>query len=103
MNIQFYTRQFGNPFQNRQPDRSPEAAGSETVRPVRYDQATFHLTASKDQEDPSFARALAKSAARQITAQHSPAPDRIALLQKQVAEGTYQTDDMAIARAMFGR
>lgn len=104
MNIQFYPGHYGNQFQTGPADRSPEPI-SDTIIPQtgNYDRVTFHTRPVSGSDDVSFARILAKSIAGQLTAQYAPDPEQFARLKKQVADGSYQTDDMAIARAMLTR
>lgn len=103
MNIQFYTWHSGNQIQTRQPDRSSETGTSETIRPGSYDRVSFNTQTMSASEDTSFARVLAKNVTGQVMAQHSPSPERIAELRRQISDGSYRPDDMAIARAMMER
>ncbi|MFR8069352.1 MAG: hypothetical protein ACLU79_08800 [Clostridium sp.] len=103
MNIQPFSRPSGIQIPAAQTDRFSGSALSETARPVSYDRATFHTQAASASDDLSFARMLAKHITGQIMTERSPDPERIAQLRKQVADGSYCTDDMAIARAMMGR
>ena len=104
MNIQLYPGHYGNPFLTGPADRPPEPVSDTAVsRPGNYDRATFYVHPTSGSDDASFARILAKNITRQLTAQHAPDPEHLIRLKKQVADGSYQPDDMAIVQAMLKR
>lgn len=103
MNIQFYTWHPGASLNTHPAARTSGLTGSENVRPGSYDRVTFQTKEELVPGDTSFARTLAKRVTGQLTASHSPSPERIAELRRQIADGSYHPDEMAIAQAMFER
>ena len=76
-----------------QPEKTRENYGN-------YDTVMINGPRINQEEDNSFARMLARSAASQLSAGASP--ERVQELGRQVADGTYQPDAQKIAGRLLG-
>lgn len=102
MNIQFYTWRAGgeSPARSAAPASSPASAEPDPVMRGNYDRASFQSREDALWDDKTFARSLAKNVIGELAGSEGPRPERIAQLRREIAEGSYHPDAMAIADAM---
>lgn len=65
------------------------------------DQITFRCTKGISADETLFARSLAHGITDEVCQEHGISTDHVSRLKKEVADGTYNPDPMAIARAMY--
>ena len=65
------------------------------------DRASFEYTEGISADETLFARSLAHSITEDVCREKGVSVEKVAQLKKQVEEGTYEPDPMAIARAMY--
>ena len=65
------------------------------------DSASFEYTEGISADETLFARSLAHSITEDVCREKGVSVEKVAQLKKQVEEGTYEPDPMAIARAMY--
>lgn len=103
MNIQFYTWRAGAENAARPSSPAPFPKKAFQMEKSNYDQVDFSTREDTMFNDPEFARMLAKKVIGGLAGSAGSSPERIAQLRRQIAEGSYHPDDMAIAKAMIGR
>ena len=72
-----------------------------SAKPADLDRASFEYTEGISADETLFARSLAHSITEDVCSEKGVSVEKVAQLKKQVEEGTYEPDPMAIARAMY--
>ena len=72
-----------------------------SAKPADLDRASFEYTEGISADETLFARSLAHSITEDVCREKGVSVEKVAQLKKQVEEGTYEPDPMAIARAMY--
>ena len=81
--------------------RQSNIALSHSAKPADLDRASFEYTEGISADETLFARSLAHSITEDVCREKGVSVEKVAQLKKQVEEGTYEPDPMAIARAMY--
>ena len=76
-------------------ERNVALSNNISAKPADLDRASFEYTEGISADETLFARSLAHSITEGVSV------EKVAQLKKQVEEGTYEPDPMAIARAMY--
>ena len=72
-----------------------------STKPADLDRASFEYTEGISADETLFARSLAHSITEDVCREKGVSVEKVAQLKKQVEEGTYEPDPMAMARAMY--
>ena len=72
-----------------------------SAKPADLDRASFEYTEGISADETLFASSLAHSITEDVCREKGVSVEKVTQLKKQVEEGTYEPDPMAIARAMY--
>ena len=82
-------------------ERNVALSSNISAKPAVLDRASFEYTEGISADETLFARSLAHSITEDVCREKGVSAEKVAQLKKQVEEGTYEPDPMAIARAMY--
>lgn len=82
-------------------ERNVALSNNISAKPADLDRASFKYTEGISADETLFARSLAHSITEDVCREKGVSVEKVAQLKKQVEEGTYEPDPMAIARAMY--